>query len=104
MVDVKEIAHRSASEIKQISEIAKEFIIELNGEQDRFQIEEVGLSDDGKRWFVTLSYIQKIEKPNQLQKTLGLANRRVYKRIAIDKKNLSVVAMTDWTGQVLQPV
>jgi hypothetical protein len=103
MVDVKDIAHRSASEIKQLSEIAKQFIIELNGEQDRFQIEEVGLSDDGKKWFVTLSYLQKIEKPNQLQKTLGLANRRVYKRLSINKKELNVVAMSDWTGQMLQP-
>ncbi len=48
MIDVKEIAQRSAVEIKRLSEIAKQFIVELNGEQDRFQIEEIGLSDDGK--------------------------------------------------------
>lgn len=103
MTEIQEIAKRNANELKRLSELAKQFIIELNGEQQQFQVEGVELSDDGKKWIVTISYLQKIPKPNQLQKTLGLFSRRVYKRISINKKDLEIVGMSDWTGHALQP-
>lgn len=61
-------------DLKEPIEKAKQFIVELNGEPDNFQVEEVFLSESRKSWFVTLSYYRKNDSPNDLQKALGLEN------------------------------
>ncbi|HLA94686.1 MAG TPA: hypothetical protein VK612_03120 [Pyrinomonadaceae bacterium] len=104
MTDIKAIAHRDASEIKRLSDLAERFIEELNGPQDQFELEEAELSEDGKKWLLTISYLQTINKPNQLQKALGLSAHRVYKRISINKKELKVVGMSEWPRRVQSPV
>ena len=86
MIDLKEAIAR-----------AKQFITELNGEQEQFQVEEVMLSDDKKNWIVTVSYFKKIQFPNELQKTLGLDTQRAFKRVIIDSENENVVGMFNWS-------
>ena len=90
-------AKQDALDMKAVSDIAKRFVIELNGEQEQLQIEEVILSPDRKLWLVTVSYLQLINNPNQLQQALNLLSRRVYKRLTIDSKSLRVVGMQNWT-------
>ena len=84
-------------DLKEAIERAKQFIIELNGETEQFQVEEVLLSEDKKNWFVTISYYKKIQSPNELQKTLGLESQRAYKRVVIDSENENVVGMLNWS-------
>ena len=95
MADIKEKAKKSAQNIRELSELAREFVSELNGEQEQFQVEEVLQSDDAN-WIVTVSYFRKHRKPNELQKTLGLLGNRVYKRLTIKGDVLEVVGMSDW--------
>ena len=83
-------------DLKEAIERAKQFIVELNGETEQFQVEEVLLSEDKKNWFVTVSYYKKIHSPNELQKTLGLEGQRAYKRVVIDSENENVVGMYHW--------
>lgn len=99
MIDIKEKAKKSALDMKDLSELAKQFITELNGEQDQFQVEEVLLSEDGKSWVVTVSYFRKHKTPNELQRTLGLLGNRVYKKITIEKNSYNVVGMSDWSPE-----
>ena len=98
MIDVTEKAKKSAQNIKDLSELAKQFIAELNGEQEQFQVEEV-LQSDKKNWIVTVSYFRKHKKPNELQKTLGLLGNRVYKRLTIERDGYNVVGMSDWSPE-----
>ena len=84
-------------DLKEAIERAKQFIVELNGETEQFQVEEVLLSEDKKNWFVTVSYDKKIQSPNELQKTLGLESQRAYKRVVIDSENENVVGMLNWS-------
>ncbi len=97
MIDIDEIAKRDAHKIKELSELAKKFIVELNGEQTQFEIEEVIYQDD--KWIVTISYYRKVNEPNELQRTLGILGRRVYKRITIDWKTKQVLGMSDWSQE-----
>ena len=85
--------------MKDLSDLAKQFITELNGEQDQFQVEEVLLSDNEKNWIVTVSYFRKHKSPNELQKTLGLLGSRVYKRITIERDGYNIVGMSDWSPE-----
>ena len=80
-------------ELKEAIEKAKQFIVELNGETEQFQVEEVFLSENKKNWFVTLSYYKKIDSPNSLQKALGLENLRTYKRVEIDNDTKDVIGI-----------
>jgi hypothetical protein len=82
-------------DLKEAIERAKQFIIELNGEPEEFQVEEVMLSDDRKNWLVTISYYKKLQSPNELQKTLGLENQRAYKRVVIDNETENVIGLID---------
>jgi len=43
MIDIKDVL-----DMKDVTELAKQFIVELNGEQEQFQVEEVILSEDKK--------------------------------------------------------
>ncbi len=95
MIDINEIAKIDALDMKQVSELAKQFITELNGQQEQFQVEEVTLS--GEVWLVTVSYFRKFRSPNELQKTLGLLGNRVYKRISIDRKSYHILGMQNWS-------
>ena len=97
MIDIDKIAKRDALEVKEISELAKKFIIELNGEQSQFEIEEVMF--EKSHWLVTISYYRKVAEPNELQRTLGILGRRVYKRITIDRKDSRVIGMSDWSPE-----
>lgn len=84
-------------DLKEAIERAKQFIVELNGETEQFQVEEIMLSEDKKNWIVTVSYYKKIQSPNELQKTLGLENQRAYKRVVIDSENENVISMFNWS-------
>ncbi len=84
-------------DLKEAIERAKQFIVELNGEPEEFQVEEVILSEDKKNWLVTVSYYKKIQFPNELQKTLGLENQRAYKKVVIDSENENVIGMLNWS-------
>lgn len=84
-------------DLKEAIERAKQFIVELNGETEQVQVEEVILSEDKQNWLVTVSYYKKIDSPNELQKTLGLEVRRVYKRIVIDNKTEEIIGMYNWS-------
>jgi len=97
MITTNEIAKRDALEINEVSDLAKKFIIELNGDQGNFEIEEVLLS--GGNWIVTISYYRKVHEPNELQRTLGILGRRVYKRITIDSEKSRVIGMSEWSPE-----
>lgn len=83
-------------ELKDAMKIAKEFIIEINGEQEDFQLEEITMSNDKRNYEVTYSYNKKIDNPNQLQLALGLDARKAYKRVVIDRESKEVVGMYNW--------
>lgn len=83
-------------ELKEAMKIAKNFIIDVNGEQENFQLEEILLSPDKKKWEVTYSYNKKIESPNQMQSVLGLDKRKAYKRVVIDNENKEIIGMYNW--------
>lgn len=84
-------------ELKEAIESAKKFIVELNGESEQFQVEEVFLSDNKDKWFVTLSYLKRNDSPNSLQKALGLESLRTYKRVVIDNNTKDVIGILNWT-------
>lgn len=94
MTEIYEIAKRDANKMKELSEFAKVFITELNGKPTQFQVEEV-IYRDGK-WDVTVSYYRKVSEPNELQRTLGILGRRVYKRITIDWSKKQILGMSEW--------
>ena len=102
MIDVNEIAKKDALKMKDVSDLAKRFITELNGEQAQLQVEEILLSDDGKSWIVSVSYFRQYNSPNELQRTLGLLGTHVYKRLNIVREPLQVVGMTDWSPNQLK--
>lgn len=85
----------SASDIRELSGFAEQFITELYGKQDQFQIEEVKRSGRGKDWTVTVSYFRKHKTPNDLQKLLGLFGSRVYKQLTIQSDG-TVTGITNW--------
>ena len=91
-------------ELKEAIERAKQFLVELNGDLERFQIEEITLSDDKKKWLVTTSFFRKIQSPNELQKTLGLESERVYKRVVIDSESDDVLGMMNWSFEKRETV
>jgi len=84
-------------DLKEAIERAKQFVIELNGELEQFQAEEIILSENKKNWMVTASYFKKIQSPNELQKTLGLEGQRAYKRVVIDNTTEEIVGMYNWS-------
>ena len=90
------------SELKDVMKIAKDFIIEINGEKENFQVEEIALSPDKNKWEVTYSYDSKIENPNQLQPTLGFEKKKDYKRVVIDKETREVLGMYNWSYENLK--
>jgi hypothetical protein len=97
MIDIKDALEKDVLDMKDVSELAKQFIVELNGEQEQFQVEEVMLSEDKKNWLVTVSYYRRLKSPNELQKTLGLEGSRVYKRIVIEREKYHVIGMFNWS-------
>lgn len=83
-------------DLKEAIERAKEFIVEMNGQPENLQIEEVTLSSDGRSWSVTLSYFKRIQTPNELQTALGLEGTRTYKRVVIDSEDKKIIGMFNW--------
>jgi len=83
-------------ELTEAMKIAKDFIIDMNGQQENFQLEEIFLSNDKNTWEVTYSYDKKIENPNQLQVILGVDKRKAYKRVLIDNESKEIVGMYNW--------
>ena len=94
MIDNAKVKN-SASYIKALSTAAEQFITELYGKQNQFQIEEVKRSGKGKDWTVTVSYFRKHETPNDLQKLLGLFGSRVYKQLTIQPDG-TVSGISNW--------
>lgn len=85
------------TELKEAIEKAKQFIVELNGEPEQFQVEEVFFDKDKQNWLVTLSYNKRIDSPNSLQKALGFDNLRTFKRVIIDDETKNVIGILNWS-------
>ena len=80
--------------LKEATKIAKNFIIEMNGEQEDFQLEYVKHLESNGIWRVTYSFWRGENTPNQLQSILGIsADRRLYRTIDIKDENGEVVGM-----------
>ena len=95
MIDEAKIKD-SAKEFKAMEQSAKQFITELFGKQEQFQIEEVSRAGRGKTWIVTVSYFQKHKSPNDLQKLMGLTGSRIYKQLTI-QENGTVLGVSNWS-------
>ena len=81
--------------LKKATEIAKEFIIEMEGEQDSFHLESVLLAPVKDSWQVIYSYKKKIENINELQKILGLKERKIYKKVIVGSENREIIGYSD---------
>lgn len=84
-------------ELKEAMEIAKKFIIEVNGNQENFSLEEISLSPDKKSWEVIYSYDRNQTPRNEIQKVIGLDGLKTYKKVVIDTKTGEVVGMFNWS-------
>src|SRR5436305_119843 len=62
VTEIDEVAKRDANKVRDLSEFAKKFLVELNGELTQFEVEEVMFNGD--KWVVTVSYFRKISEPN----------------------------------------
>jgi hypothetical protein len=80
-------------DLKEAIEKAKQFIIDLNGEQEKLQLEAAYLSRASNSWNVTYSFWRKEESPNQLQQILGINSRKIYKTIEIDAESGEVIGI-----------
>jgi hypothetical protein len=86
-------------DLKEAMEIAKKFIIEVNGEQDNLLLEEIALSTDKKTCEVVYSYSRKQAPPNELREVLGLGGPRMYKKVVIDRESKEVLGMYNWSNE-----
>ena len=93
MIDIDKSAKRDANKVRELSEFAKKFLMELSGDLTQFEVEEVMFND--KHWILTVSYLRKINEPNELQRTLGILQRKVSKQITIDWPKKQVLGMSD---------
>lgn len=84
-------------ELKEAMEIAKKFIIEVNGDQKNFVLEEISLSQDKKSWEVIYSYDRDQTPRNEKQKVIGLDGLKTYKKIVIDSQTDEVTGMFNWS-------
>ncbi len=91
-------------DLKEAAKIAKDFIVDFDGEQENFRLESVLLSPDRKSWQVAYSYSKKIEELNNLQKALGLNERRVSKKVIIDNENKEIIGYYEGNLNVGEPV
>ncbi len=76
--------------LKEATEIAKKFLFEEENLND-FHLETILLSPDKDRWQVVFSYSQKLENLNDLQKILGIKERKFYKKVIIDNESKQIV-------------
>ncbi|CAN5841566.1 hypothetical protein BH20ACI4_BH20ACI4_26600 [soil metagenome] len=77
-------------DLKEATEIAKKFLFEDEKLND-IHLETVLLSPDKERWEVVFSYSQKLENINDLQKLLGIKERKFYKKVIIDNESKQIV-------------
>ncbi len=83
-------------DLKEATKIAKGFIIEMEGEQEAFHLESVLLTLEKDSWQVIYSYKQKIENINELQKLLGLKERKIYKKVIVGSENKEIIGYSDY--------
>ena len=92
-------------ELRQAIEIAKKFIIEMNGEQEDLQLEYVRYLKSNNIWRVTYSFLRDESTPNQLQAVLGITrNGRIYRTIDIEDENGEVVGMQMGSAREVEAV
>jgi len=82
-------------DLKKATEKAKGFIVEMEGEQKEFHLESALLSSDKKNWEVVFSYKKSLEHINDLQKILGLKERKIYKKVIIDNDKIEIIGYSD---------
>ncbi len=82
-------------DLKEATEIAKKFIIEMEGDQEGFHLESVLLTSDKKSWQVIYSYKKKIENLNELQRIMGLKERKIYKKVVISNEDKKIIGYSD---------
>jgi hypothetical protein len=85
------------TDLKEAMEIAKQFIIDVNGDQENFVLEEISLSADKTKWEVVYSYSRKRLPRNELQEVLGLEGLKTYKKVLIDNETKEVLGMYNWS-------
>ena len=91
--------------LKQAIERAKEFIIEMNGEQEDLQLESVKHFESNHIWRVIYSFWRGENSPNQLQTVLGInPNGRVYRTIDLNDVNGEVIGMEMGVAREVEPV
>ncbi len=92
-------------ELRQAIEIAKKFIIEMNGEQEDLQLEYVRHLESDNTWRATYSFLRDESTPNQLQAVLGITrNGRIYRTIDIEDENGEVVGMQMGSAREVESV
>ena len=82
-------------DLKEATEISKEFIIEMEGKQAAFHLESALLTPNKDSWQVIYSYKKKIENINELQKILGLKERKIYKKVIVESENKEIIGYSD---------
>lgn len=82
-------------DLKEAAEIAKNFIVDFNGEQGDLQLVAVSLSTDRTRWEVIYSFNIKLQELNQLQRALGITQRKVHKKVTIDNETKQVIGYAE---------
>ena len=94
-------------QLREAIEKAKQFIIEMNGEQEDLQLEHVKHVEPSNIWRVTYSFYRNDSPPpNQLQAALGINrnDRRVYRTIDIEDKSGGIVGMQMGSAREVEPV
>jgi hypothetical protein len=84
-------------DLKEAIAHAKHYLEDINGKVENPQVEEAVLSQDKKSWSVVLSYFNIIEKPTDLQTTLGITGSKVYKKFVINDADKSLTGLYNWT-------
>lgn len=94
-------------QLREAVEKAKQFIIEINGEQEDLQLEYIKHLEPGNIWRITYSfYREESAPPNQLQSVLGISGngKRIYRTIDIEDQSGEIVGMQMGTAHEVESV
>jgi hypothetical protein len=84
---------------KEAIKIAKEYVLDVFGDEG---IEDIGLEEitrDGSRWLITIGFSRKWQKPSAMAVTMHNAiPKRSYKELWVDPETNSVLSVkeADW--------
>ncbi len=72
--------------LKSAIKVAKDFIYEVYEREEDLLLESASLNKDENIWYISFSLPRKFEPVNNLQVTLGLDRRVVYKTVKVDQE------------------